>query len=418
VESTDGRWFLVRGHPYRTAMRGLEGAAIIFLDITERKRAELSLREADRRKEEFLAVLAHELRNPLAPIVAGLEILRSDPNDASLKQRVIATMMRQSRQLVRLVDDLLEVRRINEGKVILRMQPVPIADVVRDALATVRPLAESQKQVLTVELPDEPLHVDGDAVRLTQVIGNVLHNAARYTPPNGKIAVRAQRDGEQAVISVQDNGRGMSADSLRNVFEMFYQASDSSLTGSGLGIGLTLARKLVEMHSGSISAESPGVQQGSTFTVRLPLSRFPNAPSTEAVTQSPQSTHLHRVLIVDDNEDAAETLRELISALNGNEVHTSSNGPDALAAADRLHPDVVLLDLSMPGMDGYEVARRMRATPWGKNALLVALTGWGQEQHRRRSKEAGFDCHLTKPADPEALQAVLNGAPPPWLRLP
>jgi two-component system, chemotaxis family, CheB/CheR fusion protein len=413
VESSDGRWFLVRGHPYRTAMRGLEGAAIIFLDITERKRAELDLRESDRRKEEFLAVLAHELRNPLAPIVAGLEIMRADPNDAALKQRVIDTMMRQCRQLVRLVDDLLEVRRINEGKVILRMQPISIGDVVRDALATVRPLAENQQQVVTVDLPDEPLHVNGDAVRLTQVIGNLLHNAARYTPANGKIAVSAQRDGEQVVIGVQDNGRGMSAEALKNVFEMFYQASESPLSGSGLGIGLTLARKLVEMHSGSISAESPGVQQGSKFTVRLPVARHPGASSNEAAAENLQAPCPHCVLIVDDNDDAAETLRELMSTLNAHEVHTASNGPDALEAAARLRPDVVLLDLSMPGMDGYEVARRMRATSWGEKVLLVALTGWGQEQHRRRSKEAGFDCHLTKPADPEALRAILNGSSPP-----
>jgi CheY-like chemotaxis protein len=390
-------------------MRGLEGAAIIFLDITERKRAELALRESDRRKEEFLAVLAHELRNPLAPIVAGLEVLRADPHDAELKQRVVATMMRQTRQLVRLVDDLLEVRRINEGKVILRMQPVSIADVVRDALASVRPLAESQQQTVTVDLPDDPLQVEGDAVRLTQVIGNVLHNAVRYTPMHGTIALCAQRDGEQVLISVQDNGRGMSAESLQNVFEMFYQSSESPLSGSGLGIGLTLAKKLVEMHSGSISAESPGVQQGSRFTVRLPLARRPHPPSHEAGSETPRTESRHRVLIVDDNDDAAETLRELMQTLDAHEVHTASNGADALEAAARLRPDVVLLDLSMPGMDGYEVARRMRATPWGETALLVALTGWGQEQHRRRSKEAGFDCHLTKPADPDALRAVLNG---------
>ncbi|HUN72292.1 MAG TPA: chemotaxis protein CheB [Steroidobacteraceae bacterium] len=410
VETADGRWFLVRGHPYRTAMRGLEGAAIVFLDITERKRADLALRESDRRKEEFLAVLAHELRNPLAPIVAGLEVLRADPPDTALRQRIVATMTRQTHQLARLVDDLLEVRRISEGKVILRMQAVSVAEVLRDALASVRPLAEAQQQTITVDLPDEPLNVEGDAVRLTQVIGNLLHNAVRYTPAHGSIAARAQRANEQVMISVQDTGCGMSAESLKNAFEMFYQANESPRNGSGLGIGLTLARKLVEMHSGAICAESPGVGLGSKFTVRLPLARRAGTPSVDPTIATPQASSRHRVLIVDDNDDAAETLGELVKTLDRHEVRTATSGHDALEAAALLQPDVVLLDLSMPGMDGYEVARRMRATVWGERALLVALTGWGQDQHRRRSKEAGFDCHLTKPADPEALRALLNGA--------
>ena len=414
VQSTDGRWFLARVHPYRTALRGVEGVAIMLTDITGRKHAELTLRDSDQRKEEFLAVLAHELRNPLAPITAGLELLKKLPQDAALQERVVATMARQSRQLVRLVDDLLEVGRINEGKVALRMQPVSIAEVARDALATVRPLTDNLEQELEVDLPDaQTLYVEGDAVRLTQVIGNLLHNSSRYTPPRGKISLRARRDGEQVEISVQDNGRGMSAEALHNAFEMFYQARESPLSGAGLGIGLTLAKKLVEMHCGSISAGSPGTQLGSTFTVRLPLTSRRPVQSHETGAASQQARDQHRVLIVDDNEDAAETLRQLIEALGTGEVRTAANGPDALAAAARLRPDIVLLDLSMPGMDGYELARRMRAEAWGKEALLVALTGWGQEQHRRRSKEAGFDHHLTKPADPDALRAVLRRSSPP-----
>lgn len=411
VETSDGRWLLMRAHLYRTATRGLEGGALLFMDITERKHAELALHESNRRKEEFLATLAHELRNPLAPIATGLEVLRKAPEDAAVRERVVATMTRQTRQLVRLVDDLLEVSRVNEGKLTLRMQPVAIAEVVRDALATVRPLTESLEQEITVDLPEEKLRVEGDAVRLVQVIGNLLHNAARYTPPKGKISVRARHAGDHVEISVADNGRGMSAKSLGNVFEMFYQERESPLSGTGLGIGLTLAKKLVELHRGSIAVESAGVQQGSKFTVLLPLTSRTSSP--DEAKDEEQAKSQHRVLIVDDNVDAAETMRVLMTTLGAGEVQTASNGHDALDIAARLRPDLVLLDLSMPGMDGYELARRMRAQPWGKEALLVALTGWGQDQHRRRSREAGFDRHLTKPADPDALRAILSGSAPP-----
>ena len=249
-----------------------------------------------------------------------------------------------------------------------------------------------------------------DAVRLTQVIGNLLHNATRYTPSQGKITVCARRSGEQAEITVQDTGRGMSVEALENAFEMFYQAHESALGGAGLGIGLTLAKKLVEMHRGSICAQSPGIEQGSKFIVCLPLTPHAGRPADETKNAAPQAAGRHRVLIVDDNDDAAQTLRELIEMLDAGEVQTASNGADALKAAAQFRPDVVLLDLSMPGMDGYELARRVRDEPWGAKALLVAVTGWGQEQHRRRSKAAGFDRHLTKPADPDALRAVLNGS--------
>jgi CheY-like chemotaxis protein len=272
-----------------------------------------------------------------------------------------------------------------------------------------RPVMENLEQELTVEVPTEPLTVQGDGTRLTQVIGNLLNNAARYTPAHGKIALRVSRDAEHVLISVQDNGRGLSPQSLSSVFEMFYQAGDSGVSGTGLGIGLTLAKKLVEMHGGSIAAESAGLGSGCTFTVRLPLAQPGVAPSPPgAQDEAGDAARQHRVLIVDDNTDAAETLRLLMKSLGGGEVRTASNGRDALEAAATLHPDVVLLDLGMPGMDGYELARRMRAESWGKAALLIALTGWGQDQHRRRSQEAGFDRHMIKPADAEALRAVLN----------
>lgn len=407
--SDDGRWYLVHAQPYRTARRVLEGISLLFVDITDRKRAELALQESDRRKEEFLAVLAHELRNPLAPIVSGLEVLRRTPQDRALVERITATMARQTKQLVMLVDDLLEVVRINEDKLTLRLQAVSIAEVVRDAVSATRPLMAGLEHRLSIEVPTERLTVRGDAARLTQVIGNLLNNAARYTPSGGQITLRVGRDGEHVLISVADNGRGLPPQSLRKVFEMFYQAGESGDSSTGLGIGLTLAKKLVEMHGGIISAESGGAGMGSTFTVRLPLAQGEDPVSApEPPDEAGESAPPHRVLIVDDNTDAAETLRLLMKSLGGGEVRTASNGVDALEAAATLQPDVVLLDLSMPGMDGYELARRIRAESWGKRVLLVALTGWGQDQHRRRSHEAGFDCHMIKPANAEALRAVLK----------
>ena len=411
VESDDGRWFLVHAQPYRTARHGLEGASLLFVDITDRKRAELALRESDRHKEEFLAILAHELRNPLAPIVAGVELLRKGPQDTALVQRVSSTMARQTKQLVRLVDDLLEVVRINEDKLTLHIQQVSVVEVVRDAVAATRPSIESLEHELTVDLPTEELTVGGDATRLTQIFGNLLHNAARYTPPHGRIAVRVKREDEHVLISVQDNGRGIPQQSLGKVFEMFYQGHDGGVSDIGLGIGLTLAKKLVDMHAGTIWAESAGAGTGSTFTVRLPLAQPATADGPPArAGESENAARDRRVLIVDDNDDAAETLRLLMKSLGSCEVRTASNGPDALEAGARLEPDVVLLDLGMTGMDGYELARRMRAESWGKRALLVALTGWGQDQHRRRSEAAGFDRHMIKPADADALRSVLNSS--------
>ena len=412
IETQDGRWFLVRMSPYRSALRGLEGAVLVFIDISTRKRAELTVREADRRKDEFIAILAHELRNPLAPIGAGIEVLRRAPDDPTMVRRMTATMARQTQQLVRLVDDLLEVGRISSGKLTLRVEPLELAAVVRDAVAAVQPFIDAQKHDLTLDLPDEPVILEGDPARLTQVIANLLHNAARYTPRGGRVMLRASAVEDAAVIRVQDTGAGIAAESLPHVFEMFYQAGPAAdQSRPGLGIGLTLAKKLVELHGGTIAVESAALNQGSTFTVRLPLAS--SIPLTrvggadERRASAPSGTQ--RVLIVDDNVDAAETLQLLTRTLVGGEVRVASNGADALRLGAQLHPDVVLLDLGMPGMDGYEVARRMRGEPWGKDALLIAMTGWSQEEHRRRSREAGFDRHMTKPADPEALRAAFSG---------
>lgn len=408
-QSENGAWFLLRAQPYRTALHGVDGAVVLLVDITSRKTAELALRESDRRKEEFLAVLAHELRNPIAPIAAGIEVLQKLPEDSALVLRVAATMSRQTKQLVRLVDDLLEVGRINEGKLMLRHQTVLVSDVIRDAVATLRPVLDTLEHRLTVELPDEALLVHGDAARLGQVVGNLLHNAARYTAPHGQIKLRAGRNDGQLQIIVQDNGRGIVPEALESVFEMFYQDRESGAAEAGLGIGLTLAKKLVELHGGTIIAESAGLGRGSTFTVQLPLASHPAVNNTTDVPQEQKITcNHHRVLIVDDNTDAAETMRLLVQSIGAGDVRTAASGQEALEAGTQLRPDIVLLDLSMPGMDGYEVARRMRAEPWGKAALLIALTGWGQEQHRRRSQEAGFDRHLIKPADMDALRSVLQ----------
>jgi len=412
VETHDGSWFLLRMLPYRSALRGLEGAVLIFLDITSRKRAEFALRQADRRKDEFIAVLAHELRNPLAPIGSGIEVLRKAPDDPAMVRRVTATMARQTQQLVRLVDDLLEVGRISSGKFTLRVESLAVADVVRDAVAAVQPFIDTLKHDLTVSVPDEPLIVEGDPARLTQVIGNLLHNAARYTPRGGRITLQVSATADSVAIRVKDTGVGIAAEALPNVFEMFYQAGPSAdASKPGLGIGLTLAKKLVEMHGGTIDAESAALDQGSTFTVRLPLARQAALSRVGAGARDATApSGMQRVLIVDDNADAAETLQLLTRTLVEGEVQIASSGVEALKLGAQLHPDVVLLDLGMPGMDGYEVARRMRGEPWGKDALLIAMTGWSQEEHRRRSREAGFDRHMTKPADPEALRAAFNGA--------
>ncbi|MBV8217319.1 MAG: response regulator, partial [Solirubrobacterales bacterium] len=412
AESDDERWFMVRMQPARGALQGSDGAVLVLIDVTASKQAELTLREADRRKDEFLAVLAHELRNPLAPIGAGIEVLRKVPDRPEIVRKVTLTLARQTQQLVRLVDDLLEVSRISGGKLKLRTRPMEIAEIVQDAVASVRPVIDSLEHQLTVAVPEESLVVEGDPVRLTQIIANLLHNAARYTPAHGRISITACRDGADALIRVADSGIGMSAHSLANAFDMFYQEASAQASNAGLGIGLTLAKKLAEMHSGTIKAESAGLNQGSTFTVRLPLSERRPIESAEAAVAEPRELKKRRVLIVDDNADAAETLRMLMKTLGDGEVQTALNGTDALKVGAELHPDVVLLDIGMPGMDGYEVARRMRGETWGKDALLVALTGWGQEQHRRRSREAGFDRHMTKPADLASLRAVLGRSRP------
>ncbi len=377
-------------------------------EVVERQRAEETLLESDRRKSEFLAMLAHELRNPLAPICNALQILRLTPADGKTGQQAMDMMERQVRQVVRLVDDLLDVSRINRSMIKLRMEPVELASIVNQAVEAVRPLCESMDQELTVTLPPKPTYLNADPIRLTQVVGNLLNNACKFTEKGGRIRLTVEREGKQAVIRVQDTGIGMAAEQLSRVFEMFTQV-DTSLERSrdGLGIGLTLVKNLVEMHAGTVEARSAGVGQGSEFIVHLPI---PSEP-LPTLSQHPSGAKLRktvqrRILVVDDSHDAAKSLAMLLR-LSGHEVHTAHDGLEAVEAAARLQPDVILLDIGLPCLDGYEAARRIREQERDKGLVLVALTGWGQEEDRRRSEEAGFDAHMVKPVDLDALSNLL-----------
>lgn len=412
VMHTDGNWYLSRFLPYRTEAGRVEGVVITLINITARKRAELALQTSNRNKDEFLAVLAHELRNPLAPITSGVEVLKAAPGNRNLVEQMAATMGRQTQQLVRLVDDLLEVSRISGGKLQLRTSIIDLRDVIRDAVAGAAASVKHAGHTLTVDIPDEPLRIVGDATRLVQVASNLINNAVRYTPSPGRIEVRAARQGGEAVLDVADSGVGVPQDLLENIFDMFFQGHPGEGgAAAGLGIGLTLARKLIDLYGGRIAVSSAGQQQGSTFEIHLPLARQIPAPQPAAASESQSpvpAAEQHRILIVDDNTDAAETLRTLLTSLGAKQVHTVASGIQALEAAPELNPDLVLLDLMMPGLDGYEVARRIRAQPWGKDLLLIALSGWGHEEHRRKTREAGFDRHITKPADLATLRALLR----------
>ncbi|HET7499237.1 MAG TPA: ATP-binding protein [Candidatus Eisenbacteria bacterium] len=391
----------------------LEFAETICQHVTlayERIRHVRELKESGRMKDEFLATLAHELRNPLAPIRNAADILKQHgPRDPELvwARQVIE---RQAEHLSRLVDDLLDVSRITRGKIELRRERIPVSVIVSSAVETARPLIEGNQHALTVSLPGEPLYVNGDLTRIAQVVSNLLTNAAKYTPPSGRIEVGAEREGDQAVLRVKDNGVGIPREMLGRIFEMFAQV-DSSLerTAGGLGIGLTLARTLVELHGGSIEARSDGAGRGSEFLVRLPLATTEPPPlPPPAATEGPGARDARaRILVVDDNVDAADSLGRLL-ALDGYDVRIANGGMEALREAETFRPQVILLDIGLPMMNGYDVARRLRKEPWGAEIRLVALTGWGQDEDRRRSKEAGFDEHVVKPIDPASLRVLLR----------
>jgi PAS domain S-box-containing protein len=400
-----GHWMEVSAAPVRTG-----GVAVYFRDISPRKRAEEALREADRRKDEFLATLGHELRNPLAPIRNGLELLRLAEPGSDTAAHAQAMMERQTAHLVRLVDDLLEISRISTGKLELRPETVELAAVLGSAIETSRPLIDARGHELKVELPGEVLRLRGDPVRLAQVVSNLLNNAARYTEGRGRITLGAWREEGFAVLSVRDNGAGIEPDVLPHIFDMFMQAGRTAHSQGGLGIGLTLARRLLDLHGGRIDAFSAGPGKGSEFVVRLPLLSWgaSAAPRADAVRRRPRDAEASRkVLVVDDNVDAASSLGMVLRHL-GHQVRVVHDGAAALEAVATAPPDVVLLDISMPGMDGLEVARRMRAGVLSAPLRIVAVSGLGQEEDRRRAREAGFDDHVVKPVAVDRLPAILG----------
>ena len=376
----------------------------------ERLRLMKELRVSDRRKDEFLATLAHELRNPLAPIRNGLQLIGAPALNTEALGRVRAMMDRQLAQMVRLIDDLLDVSRITRGKIELRKQRIELATVLTSAAETARPLIESLGHELLIMLPQQPVPLDADLTRLAQVFMNLLNNAAKYTESGGRIEVEATVQDSDVMVSVRDNGIGISAEVLPNVFELFVQG-DRSLERAqgGLGIGLTLVKRLVEMHGGSVQAKSEGIGHGAEFTVRLPLAtaRTSEGQTGTMRTTSPGNRQRRRILIADDNLDAAESLATLLG-LDGDEVRVAHDGLEAVELEEHFAPDVVVLDIGMPALNGYDAARLIRAR--GSKALLIALTGWGQENDKRSSREAGFDFHLVKPAEPETLRALLQQA--------
>jgi signal transduction histidine kinase len=392
----------------RSALRARQRQYEIRRHLTESQRAEQALRDADRRKDEFLATLAHELRNPLAPIRNSLHILRMTNQNNPAVERVGDMLERQVNHMVRLVDDLLEVSRITRGKIELRKEAVEVAALIRGAVETSRPLIESAGHQLALAIPPEPLTLYGDPVRLTQVLANLLNNAAKYCDAGGQIWLTVRREAASVSISVRDTGMGIAPDMLARVFEPFMQIDrHADRAQGGLGIGLTLVKSLVEMHGGSVRANSEGPGRGSEFVVCLPMAGVQNtAHGEERDPGPPTALAARRVLVVDDNHDAAESLAVLLKLL-GAEVRVAHSGPDALEALEEYKPAAVLLDIGMPGMDGHEVARRIRCRPELRDVTLIALTGWGQEEDRHRSRSAGFDYHLIKPADVNALQTLL-----------
>jgi len=380
------------------------------VDITDRKHAEEALKTSDRHKDDFLATLAHELRNPLAPLRTGLDVMKLS-TDPATRERAREMMQRQLGHMVRLIDDLLDVSRIGRGKIRLKREPVSLELVVEHAVETSRPLIEAGGHQLTVHTPDPPLWVNGDLTRLAQVVGNLLNNSAKYTPEGGHIELTVSAERDQAVIQVADNRIGISPDVLPRVFDLFAQSDDCARAQGGLGIGLSLVHRIAEMHGGTVTAQSPGIGQGSTFTVGLPLIAVDRGPVRALDPERPRAgSPSKRVLVVDDNEDAAAMLATVLD-LHGHQTRTAEDGPRALAAAAAFAPDIVFLDIGMPGMSGYEVAKRFRADPALAGVTLVALTGWGGEEDKQRTKAAGFDFHLTKPVEFSAIRAVLSDDP-------
>lgn len=401
--------------PERDPRGSVVGFVAAITDLTERKRIEESLRqseenlkEADRRKNEFLAMLAHELRNPLAPIRNAAQILSMSCGDAPAARSALSMLDRQITQMVRLVDDLLDVSRVSRGKIELRKVHVELNSLVRDTVEAARSLHECKQQELALAVTDEVIHVDADPTRLAQIIGNLINNACKFTNSCGRIWVELAAEKQQAVIRVRDTGVGIAADQFSRIFELFAQVDTSiERTQSGLGIGLTLVKTLTEMHGGTVTVESAGLDRGSEFTIRLP--RLLDTQQTESSTSGaePAAETPRRVLVVDDNRDAAISLAALLEMF-GHETRTAFDGLEALETAKAFLPEVILLDIGLPLLNGYEVAQRVRKEAWGKDMLLVALTGWGEDASRQRSSDSGIDTHLVKPVDHTALLQLVK----------
>jgi PAS domain S-box-containing protein len=393
--------------PLRASDGTVRGAIAAFMDITGLKEGERALKEADRRKDEFLATLAHELRNPLAPIRNAVQVLKAKApreSDLAWSRDVIE---RQTAQMARLLDDLLDVSRITRNKLALRKEQVTLAAVVENAVESSRPVIDNGGHELTIALTPEPIYLDADRVRLAQVFANLLNNAAKYTNRGGHIRLTAERVGQEIVVSVRDTGIGFASDMAPRLFEMFTQANPGlERSQGGLGIGLSVVKGLVEMHGGCVEARSEGPGKGSEFIVRLPVAAVPQERRAAPAEVTKPSGLRCKIVVVDDNRDSADSLARLLK-LMGHEVRTAGDGREALEVAESFRPDLVLLDIGMPELNGYEAARHIRRQPWGKDLLLVAQTGWGQEEDKRRALEAGFDHHLTKPVEPAAVQKLI-----------
>jgi PAS domain S-box-containing protein len=400
--------------PVRDSTGRIIGASKVARDITAQKAAEKALKEADRRKDEFLAMLAHELRNPLAPIRNAVQILRTKGPPVPELQWAREVIDRQARQMARLVDDLLDVSRISQGKIVLRKERIELAAVVSSAVEASRPLMEKWGHELSVALPPEPVSVEADPTRLIQVLLNLLTNAAKYTNQGGRISLTAERQDDRVLIQVKDNGIGIPREMLPRIFDMFTQGERSmERPQGGLGIGLTLVKRLVELHGGTVQVHSDGPGTGSEFVVRLLVvekspHQGPHDTADDAQAVAPPRS---RILVVDDNQDAADSLARLLRMMD-HEVHTAYDGLEAVGAAAVLKPDVVLLDIGLPKLNGYDAARRIREQVGGNDMVLIALTGWAQEEDRRRSQEAGFDHHMTKPVELDALEQLLDESKP------
>ena len=400
-----------------TAVRDRNGELIGFAkvtrDMTERRRFE-ELERSSQMMNEFLAMLAHELRNPLAPIRNAVTAMQLESLPSPTLRNCRDIIDRQLTHVTRLVDDLLDIGRLTTGKVKLHRELVHLGEVVARSVETVRPLVETRRHSLTVELPEQPVYVDGDATRLSQILQNLLINAAKYTPDGGRIALRLEAANGSVMISVSDNGRGIAPGELESIFELFKQGGDDTPHESGLGIGLTLARSLSEMHGGTLDARSSGPGQGSTFTFRMPVA---DAERGSAAAETAEAkTASRRIMVVDDNRDAADTTCAILRLL-GNQVECAYTGRSALELAKKFRANVVLLDIAMPAMDGFETLRALRAQAGWASVFAIALTGYGTKDDKKRTLDAGFDGHLTKPVELEDLVALLNQAGPPGKRI-